>query len=369
MCTGADRKTLFFRYNLLFILNKIGIVYSEEIADYDFGYGHPFRGTRFLEYMQLLIKKKILEKPNVVLINNEPALNEDLLLAHSKEYIEEVEAQANLRLYISPDTPVTPRIVKAARYIVGGGLKAAELVKKGYTLVDSVGGGLHHAGRDYGGGFCVFNDVAICTMALLRKFQYERVLILDTDVHAGNGTMDIFSRDPRVLFIDLHQDPSTIYPGRGFLTEIGENGGKGFTVNVPLPPFAGDQEVDLALTRVFKPLVKQFEPQVIVRNGGSDPHFADRLGSLNMTYKGFHNIGATVREASVDVKAPIINMSCSGYNPNTVAEGLYSILAGLMDIELDVEEVGNLNNVEPQIEVVEKTIDKLAIIHQDYWTM
>jgi acetoin utilization protein AcuC len=145
MCTGADRKTLFFRYNLLFILNKIGIVYSEEISDYDFGYGHPFRGTRFLEYMQLLIKKKILEKPNVVLINNEPALNEDLLLAHSKEYIEKVEAQANLRLYISPDTPVTPRIVKAARYIVGGGLKAAELVKKGYTLVDSVGGGLHHA--------------------------------------------------------------------------------------------------------------------------------------------------------------------------------------------------------------------------------
>jgi acetoin utilization protein AcuC len=206
-------------------------------------------------------------------------------------------------------------------------------------------------------------------MALLRKFQYERVLILDTDVHAGNGTMDIFSRDPRVLFIDLHQDPSTIYPGRGFLDEIGENGGKGYSVNVPLPLFAGDQEVDLALTRVFKPLVKQFEPQVIVRNGGSDPHFADRLGSLYMTYKGFHNIGATVREAAADVEAPIINMSCSGYNPNTVAEGLYSILAGLMDIELDVEDIGHLSNVEPQIEAVEKIIDKLAIIHQDYWTM
>ena len=236
-------------------------------------------------------------------------------------------------------------------------------------LVDSVGGGLHHAGRDYGGGFCVFNDVAICTMALLRKFQYERVLILDTDVHAGNGTMDIFSRDPRVLFIDLHQDPSTIYPGRGFLDEIGEKSGKGYTVNVPLPPFAGDQEFDLALTRVFKPLVKQFEPQVIVRNGGSDPHFADRLGSLNMTYKGFHNIGATVRESAADVEAPIINMSCSGYNPNTVAEGMYSILAGLMDLELDVEEFVQLENVESHIEAVEKTIDELAIIHNNYWTL
>jgi acetoin utilization protein AcuC len=349
-------------------LNKIGIVYSEEITRYDFGYGHPFRGSRFREYMKLLIKKGILEDPNVVLIKNEPAENEDLLLAHTKEYIEEVETQANLRLMLSPDTPVSPGIVKAARYIVGGCLKATKLVTHGFWLVDSVGGGLHHAGRDYGGGFCVFNDVAICAMALLNKFNFDKILILDTDVHAGNGTMDIFSRDPRVLFIDLHQDPSTIYPGRGFLDNIGEKSGKGYTVNVPLPPYAGDKEFDLALNRVFKPLVKQFEPQVIIRNGGSDPHFSDRLGSLKMTYKGLRRIGITVRESAADVDAPIINMSCSGYS-HTVAEGMYAILAGLMDIELDVKENYQPEYFEPQIETVENVIEELAIHLKDYWTI
>jgi acetoin utilization protein AcuC len=270
---------------------------------------------------------------------------------------------------LSPDTPVTSGIVKAARYIVGGGLKAAKLVTEGYWLVDSIGGGLHHAGRDYGGGFCVFNDVAICAMALLRKFEFDRVLIFDTDVHAGNGTMDIFSREPRVLFIDIHQDPSTIYPGRGFIHNIGEKHGKGYTVNVPLPPYAGDQEMDLALNRVFKPLVKQFEPQIIIRNGGSDPHFSDRLGGLKMTYKGFHNIGKTVREVAKAVNAPIINMSCSGYNPQTVAEGMYAILTGLIDKELDIQENAQPEYKEPQIETVEKIIEELAIHLKNYWNL
>jgi len=350
-------------------LNKIGIVYSDEITHYDFGNGHPFRGSRFRKYMQLLIKKKILEHPNVALFKNEPAKNEDLLLAHTKEYLEEVEMLANLQLMLSPDTPVSSSIVRAARYIVGGGLKAAKLVKHGYRLVDSVGGGLHHAGRDYGGGFCVFNDVAICAMALLRKYDFDKVLILDTDVHAGNGTMDIFSREPRVLFIDFHQDPSTIYPGRGFIYDIGEKQGKGYTVNVPLPLYAGDKEIDLALNGVFKPLVKQFEPQVIIRNGGSDPHFGDRLGSLKMTYKGLHMIGKTVREAADDISAPIINMSCSGYNPHTVAEGMYAILNGLMDKRIDIQENDQPEYIEPQIETVEKIIEELAILLKDYWNI
>jgi acetoin utilization protein AcuC len=319
--------------------------------------------------MQLLLQKKILEHPNLVFFKSELAEDEDLLLAHSKEYVEEVETLADLGLMVSPDTPVSPSIVKAARYIVGAGIKAAELVKDGFWLVDSVGGGLHHAGRDYGGGFCVFNDVAVCTLALIRKYDYERVLILDTDVHAGNGTMDIFRCDPQVLFIDLHQDPKTIYPGRGFLDEIGENSGRGYSVNIPLPLGAGDKEVNLVLNRVFKPLVNQFEPQVIIRNGGSDPHFGDRLGNLNMTYQGFHMMGETVREAAVSVEAPIINMSCSGYNPRTVAEGMYAILTGLMDHIFDIEEMDKPNYVESQMETVEKTIKELATQLRDYWVI
>jgi acetoin utilization protein AcuC len=320
-------------------LNKIGIVYSEEINNYDFGYGHPFRGTRFPEYMQLIRKNRILENPSIFLTSSDPASNEDLELAHSTKYIEEVVNQAKMGLSLSPDTPLTPSIVEAARYIVGGGLKAASLVFDGYWLVDVVGGGLHHAGRDYGGGFCVFNDVAICTLSLLQRPNINKVLILD------------------------------IYPGRGFLDEIGKNLGKGYTINVPIPPGAGDQEFHYVLNRVFRPLVEQFEPQVIIRNGGSDPHFADLLGSLKVTYNGFHSIGKSVRLAAAGVEAPIINMSCSGYNPYTVAEGMYAILTGIMGLELDVEEIFSPNYMRRQIETVKKTIEELALNLKDYWSI
>ncbi|MES0326361.1 MAG: histone deacetylase [Candidatus Bathyarchaeia archaeon] len=350
-------------------MDRIGIVYNEKINQYDFGYGHPFSGSRFSDYIQILKEKKIHEHPNVTSFQSEAAVDNNLLLAHSKEYIEFVETQADLGLYLSPDTPVTPRIVEAARYIVGGAVKAAELANTGYSLVDSVGGGLHHAGRDYGGGFCVFNDVAICALALLENYGFDRVLILDTDVHTGNGTMDIFWNDPRVLFVDLHQDPRTIYPGKGFLDEIGEADGRGYTVNIPLPRYTGDQDYLYALDRVFKPLVEQFEPQVIIRNGGSDPHFGDRLGSLNLSYKGLHNISATVREAALEIGASVINMSCSGYNSETVAKGWYAILAGLINEELDIVENNRPIYVRSQREAVIEIIDELANNIHDYWTL
>jgi acetoin utilization protein AcuC len=350
-------------------LNKIGIVYNEEINNYDFGYGHPFSGTRFRDYMQIICEKKIPEQTNIAIIKSEPASDNDLLLVHTKDYLEFVDTQANYGLYLSPDTPVTSRIINAARYIVGGGLKAAELVNQRYELIDSVGGGLHHAGSDYGGGFCVYNDVAVCAYALLDRFGYERVLILDTDVHAGNGTMDIFWRDPRVLFIDFHQDPRTIYPGRGFLDEIGEMTGEGYTVNVPLPRYTGDHDYTYALGRIFEPLVEQFKPQVIIRNGGSDPHFSDKLGSLNLTYKGLENIGKTVREAATEIDAFVINMSCSGYNPNTVSKGMFAILTGLMNIELEFIETNYLPNVKSQKEAITKIVEELAIKLQNYWAL
>ena len=350
-------------------MNNVGIVYNDEITNYDFGYGHPFRSTRFRKYIQLLDKKKIHEHPNVVFHKSGSAKNEELLLAHKMEYLKDVETKANLGAFLSPDTPVNPSIVEAARYIVGGGLKAAQLISDGYQLVDVVGGGLHHAGPDYGGGFCVFNDVAICAMNLLENYSYDRVLIFDTDVHAGNGTMDIFYRDPRVLLIDIHQDPRTLYPGRGFLYEIGEGAGKGNTVNIPLPPYSGDQEYGLILSRVFKPLVKQYEPQVIIRNGGTDPHFSDGLGNLNLTYRGLHSIGVSVREIASEVNVPIINMSCSGYNPNTVAEGWYAIFTGLMGTQLDIIESDQPEYVFHKEIEVERIIEELAINLKDYWAL
>ncbi len=109
---------------------------------------------------------------------------------------------------------------------MGQAKMAGDLVQRGeFKKAISLGGGLHHAQRNYGEGFCVYNDVAFCGLYLMKTYELERILILDTDAHAGNGTSDYFYEDPRVLFIDLHQDPRTLYPGTGFAHEIGSGRG------------------------------------------------------------------------------------------------------------------------------------------------
>jgi acetoin utilization protein AcuC len=115
--------------------------------------------------------------------------------------------------------------------------------------------------------------------------------------------------------------------------------------------------------------VEQFDPQVIIRNGGSDPHYSDRLGSLNLTYKGLQNIGKTVKESAIKIEASMINMSCSGYNPETVSKGMFAILTGLMNMDLDYIEVECLTNVMSQKGNISNIIEELAIKLQDYWAL
>ena len=202
---------------------SFAIIYNEDIVLYDFGRGHPFRGQRFIDYMSILKEKGLLKDPLVKIIGSEKANYSDLLLVHSKEYIDDVAVRAQTSTPLTKDTSLNPAIVKGAQAIVGSSLKAAELVADGVVkLAEGIGGGLHHAGKTYGGGFCVYNDVAIYAQALLERHRLERVLIFDTDVHAGNGTMDIFYENPKVLFISVHQDPRTLYPGKGFIDDIAE---------------------------------------------------------------------------------------------------------------------------------------------------
>jgi acetoin utilization protein AcuC len=320
-------------------MEPVAIVYHDGMAGYDFGRGHPFRGDRFPKFIKLLEDQGLLSDPRVKLIEPEPADDDVLGLIHPREYIEEAERRAALFLPLSGDTPLRPGIIEAARLIAGASVKAGELVVEGNTkAAEGVGGGLHHAGRGYGGGFCVFNDVAVCAQNLLENHGLERVMILDSDVHAGNGTMDIFYGEPRVLFISVHQDPRAFYPGTGFVDQVGEGAGEGYTVNVPLPPGAGDRCMRLFLDEVFKPLAEEFNPEIIIRNGGADPHFLDGLGSLNLTFEGLRTIGRAVAESASRSRCGVVDLCCSGYNPVTVAEGWFSLLSGVIGYEVTLDE-------------------------------
>ena len=351
-------------------MEPLAIVYHEGITDYDLGRGSPFRGDRFPRFMELMKDLGLLSDPQVRLVEPEPA-DGVLGLVHPKEYIEEVERREALSIPLTGDTPLRPGIVDAARLIVGASVEAGELVADGGVKVaEGVGGGLHHAGREYGGGFCVFNDVAVCAQNLLENHGMERVMILDSDVHAGNGTMDIFYGEPRVLFVSVHQDPMTIYPGTGFIDQIGEGDGEGYTVNVPLPPGAGDRCMGLFLEEVFKPLAKEFRPQIIIRNGGADPHFLDGLGSLNLTFEGLRAIGRAVAEAASSSGCGVVDLCCSGYNPMTVAEGWFSLLAGVVGFEKKVDEpMTPPRPSEAALGRTRETLDAVRRRLSDHWSL
>lgn len=349
---------------------SFAIIYNKDIVLYDFGKGHPFRGQRFIDYMDLIEEKGLLNDPLLKIIKSSNAENSDLLLVHSKDYIDDVTVRAKTSTPLTKDTPLNPAIVKGAQAIVGSSLKAAELVANGVVkLAEGVGGGLHHAGKNYGGGFCVYNDVAICTQALLDRHGLERVLIFDTDVHAGNGTMDIFYENPKVLFISVHQDPHTLYPGTGFIDDIGIGEGEGSTINIPLPPKADDKCMELALDELFTPLVREFKPQVIIRNGGSDPHFMDGLGSLNLSFKGLRNIGQVVASAAADTRCGVVDLCCSGYNPRTVAQGWLALLSGVAGLDISFNEYLPLPTVSDHVLVeTEKVVRDVKAKLAEYWT-
>jgi acetoin utilization protein AcuC len=348
-------------------VDRIGIVYGKGIVDYDFS-DQPVGGEKFPNYLRLLESRGILKRHKIELFEPIPADEGTLQLVHTKEYIDYVEKTAATHGYLDEDTMLTPENVGAVRLIVGSALKASQLVINGtLDLVQAIGGGLHHAGRDHGGGFCVYNDVAICAKYLLEYHNLRRILIFDTDAHAGNGTMEIFYRDPRVLTLSVHEDPRFQFPGSGFSYQIGEEAGKGYAVNVPLPTGAGDACMRQVLERVYMPLVDQFEPEIIIRTGGADPHFQDELAGLSLTFQGLWTLGRTVVDVAEKAGCGLIDLVCSGYNLGTEEKGLYSLFMGELGLDLDLVESMSPEVIPEVVEETERIINELADMLEPYW--
>jgi len=330
----------------------IAILYREELKEYDFGPGHPFRGDRY-EIFPRFLKESLSEGDNYRILESAAASDEDLLRICHRDYIDftkQYYRATNLGLsynggfyrYHSGDNrPIgrSGKLEEAARLIVGQAKLAADLVQSGeFEKAISIGGGMHHAKRDYGEGFCIYNDVAFAATYLMEKHGLERILILDTDAHAGNGTGEYFYSNPEVLFIDLHQDPRTLYPGTGFASDIGSGDGMGFTINVPMPVDAGYDSYQLVFEDIIEPLTEEFKPQIIIRNGGSDPHFNDGLTRLGLPVRGFRMIGERVRKMAETCQGKLIDLIASGYNKNVLPYAWLALLSGLADFQVSPEE-------------------------------
>jgi len=360
------------------------ILYREELREYDFGPGHSFRGDRY-EMFPKFLREKLPEDDNYRIIAAEGASDEDLLRICHKEYINftrDFYRAANAGLssfgqffqFQSGDNfPVGKpgKLEEAARLIIGQARMACDLVQGDkFKKAVSIGGGMHHAKSDYGEGFCIYNDVAFCGLYLMQEYGLDRILILDTDAHAGNGTSEYFYEEPRVLFIDLHQDPRTIYPGTGFTHQIGSGDGRGFNINIPMPLYAGYDSYQLAFQSIVEPVTQEFKPQIIIRNGGSDPHFADGLTRLGLPVKGFRMIGDKVREMAEMCGGKAIDLIASGYNERVLPYGWLALISGLAGIELNVKEpepIPQRFSVDSSLPDTEKVIEGVKGQLRDYW--
>ncbi|MEM3727607.1 MAG: histone deacetylase [Candidatus Bathyarchaeia archaeon] len=349
------------------------MTFHEKFKQYDLGEGHPFRGDRFINAMNFFREQSLLSLPNLAVVEPKPASKEDLLRVHDEGYVNLIFRLASESKPYDIETPVSPQILEAALLIVGGALECGKAIYNGEAKRGiSLGGGFHHAGRDYGGGFCLFNDIAILIEYLRAEKGVKKFLVLDYDVHFGNGTSDIYYRDPSVLFISVHQDPRTLYPGTGFTWQTGEGEGKGYNVNVPLPPGTSDTSFLYAVEEIFVPLAEEFRPEIIIANGGSDPHFADMLGDLSLTVKGFFALSSLIREIANKVcNGRLIMLVGSGYNPKVLPLCWYALIAGAIGIQsFNLKELYT-PPVEPAFvrRNVESVVEELKSMLKEKWTL
>lgn len=361
---------------------EVPIFYHKNLKEYNFGKGHPFQGERFEVFIEFL-RRKIGDK--VKILEAKPSTKENLLLICKKEYIDFAEEyyencsnglvfDKRALNYLSSDNIPSSRsgnVALANKIIIGQVKNACDLVLEGkYKKIVVLGGGLHHAKASFGEGFCVFNDVAFCGKYLIEKYNLKRILILDTDAHAGNGTKEYFYSDGRVLFIDIHQDPRTLYPGTGFIEEVGEGNGEGFTVNIPLPVYADGASYNLIFEEIVEPLTYEFKPQIIIRNGGSDTHFADQLTQLGLCVGDFFMLGAKVRKMAEICGGRVIDLIASGYNQKVLPYAWFALIAGLFDLKIEIEEPLAIPQRFEKASLLEETKNvakKVKITLKDFW--
>ncbi|GAB3280994.1 acetoin utilization protein AcuC [Parasphingorhabdus pacifica] len=278
---------------------ECAVVWDESVLGYDLGGQHPLHPVRLDLTMRLARSLDVLH--DVEPVKPRAATEEELRKVHSAEYLAAVRSAPTAAWdpghgLGTDDNPVFDRMHEAAALVSGGSIVAAEQIVSGKTQrAVNLSGGLHHAMADNAAGFCVYNDCAVAIEWLLAN-GVERVAYVDVDVHHGDGVQAAFYDDPRVMTISLHQHPVTLWPGTGFVTEVGATGADGTSVNIPLPPGTGDAGWRRAFHAVVPSMLRSFGPQVLVTQCGADAHREDPLADLAMSVDGQRAVYQSLRD-------------------------------------------------------------------------
>jgi acetoin utilization deacetylase AcuC-like enzyme len=300
------------------------VVTSKRFTDHITPPGHPERVER-AETMEVAASRWM--KTGGAVIEPRLASDGDLLRIHEAQYVESIKAIRGRAAMLDADTFTSPESDNVARLAAGAVLTAIDhsldgAATRALALVRPPG---HHAERNRAMGFCLYNNIAIGA-AWARQRGIDRVAIVDFDVHHGNGTQHSFESDPSVLFISSHQFP--FYPGTGAAEEVGRGPGAGFTVNLPMEAGASDDDFELAYREVVAPVLREFEPGLLLVSAGFDAHERDPLAGMRMTTEGFGRLTTRLLAVADDVCAGrVVFVTEGGYDTRALLDCIENVMA------------------------------------------
>ncbi|MGQ9672948.1 MAG: histone deacetylase family protein [Candidatus Aminicenantales bacterium] len=340
---------------------RTGIVKDPRYLEHWMGEYHPESPKRLEVIYRLIDEDPALR--SLPLVEPRLATEEELASIHTPVYIESIRETAKRpRVYLDPDTSTCPRSYEVARLAVGGLLEAADRIMEGnlsngFALVRPPG---HHAEASQAKGFCLFNNIAIAAEHLIRKHGLRRVLVVDWDLHHGNGTQHAFYDRDDVFYFSVHQFPH--YPGTGYWNEIGRGKGEGYTLNVPLAPGKTDEDYLFIFSRLLSPVAQAFKPEFILVSAGFDIFAGDPLGGMRVTAAGFSGLTQILIDLARTLAQNRLLLTLEGgYHLSGLAEGVKNVLLTLK---------GNARPAIPPAEVASltrKELKPIFVVVKKFW--
>ena len=340
---------------------QIGYVYSPVYLLHS-ERGHPESPQRLEAIMQVWQDQHLLKK--LVAVEPTPATDERLLRVHSQKHLNTLEyADRRGGLQIDGDTYMNEYSRQAAYLAAGGAMNAVDAVMQGkvdasFLLARPPG---HHATRDLAMGFCLLNNAAVAAQYAIDQYGLERVVIVDFDVHHGNGTQDIFYESPNVFYFSTHRYP--FYPGSGHWRDIGAEAGHGFTFNVPLPHNVGNEQYARIFDELLYPAMERYHPQLVLVSAGYDAHWADPLGALTLLdAPGYHYLTRVLHSMAKEFcDGKIVCILEGGYHFDALAWSSYASVQALLGEPAEDDPIGPPPREERDISDL---IDQLKGVHQ-----
>jgi acetoin utilization protein AcuC len=303
---------------------ELVFLYSDEIEKFPYPEDCPFKSERAPRLRQKLVALNLLDNERAMVVEPKPASRQQLEWFHFPNYLDELSRTSRGELSLDSlymglggdDTPIFRGMYDYGAWAAGASIHAAELVLSGDARVAfNPTGGLHHAQDARASGFCYINDVVLGCMRLTQAGK--RVFCLDLDAHHGDGTQAAFYRRKDVMFLSLHESGTTLFPGTGFETDIGEGEGRGYTVNVPLPAGTYDQAYLTAFQVVVPPLIQAYQPDIIVVQFGMDTLAGDPLTHFCLT----NNVYPQIIDTLLGFGRPMLFTGGGGYHVENTVRG------------------------------------------------